>query len=421
MIDLNLLRKQPDLFRDALKKRGLGDGIVDDILAADEQRRKSLAELEALRNRRNVMSKEIGRMKNEAEREKHKMEVREINTRIEALYKTVGDIEARRDSLLAQVPNTPDPDVPLGKDENENVVVKTVGEPRQFDFEPVPHWDLGPALGIIDFERGIKLAGSRFYVLDGAGARLQRALIQWMLDLHGAQGYREVYPPFLVKEQVMFGSAQLPKFRDNLYHDVERDAWLVPTAEVPVTGLHADEILEAKQLPLNYVAYTPCFRKEPMSAGRDVRGIKRVYQFDKVEMYKFCLPENSEKELETLLAHAEETCKALGIAYRVKMLCTGDLGFAARKTYDVEMWAPGCNEWLEVSSCSNVGDFQARRANIRFRREPGGKTEFVHTLNGSGLALPRTLIAVMENYQQKDGRIVVPEVLRPYAKMDVIR
>lgn len=421
MIDLNLLRKQPDLFRDALKKRGLGDGIVDDILAADEQRRKSLAELEALRNRRNVMSKEIGRMKNEAEREKHKMEVREINTRIEALDKTVGDIEARRDSLLAQVPNTPDPDVPLGKDENENVVVKTVGEPRQFDFEPVPHWDLGPALGIIDFERGIKLAGSRFYVLDGAGARLQRALIQWMLDLHGAQGYREVYPPFLVKEQVMFGSAQLPKFRDNLYHDVERDAWLVPTAEVPVTGLHADEILEAKQLPLNYVAYTPCFRKEPMSAGRDVRGIKRVYQFDKVEMYKFCLPENSEKELETLLAHAEETCKALGIAYRVKMLCTGDLGFAARKTYDVEMWAPGCNEWLEVSSCSNVGDFQARRANIRFRREPGGKTEFVHTLNGSGLALPRTLIAVMENYQQKDGRIVVPEVLRPYAKMDVIR
>lgn len=421
MIDLNLLRKQPDLFRDALKKRGLGDGIVDDILAADEQRRKSLAELEALRNRRNVMSKEIGRMKNEAEREKHKMEVREINTRIEALDKTVGDIEARRDSLLAQVPNTPDPDVPLGKDENENVVVKTVGEPRQFDFEPVPHWDLGPALGIIDFERGIKLAGSRFYVLDGAGARLQRALIQWMLDLHGAQGYREVYPPFLVKEQVMFGSAQLPKFRDNLYHDVERDAWLVPTAEVPVTGLHADEILEAKQLPLNYVAYTPCFRKEPMSAGRDVRGIKRVYQFDKVEMYKFCLPENSEKELETLLAHAEETCKALGIAYRVKMLCTGDLGFAARKTYDVEMWAPGCNEWLEVSSCSNVGDFQARRANIRFRREPGGKTEFVHTLNGSGLALPRTLIAVMENYQQKDGRIVVPEVLRPYAKMDVIQ
>ncbi len=421
MIDIGIIRKQPDRVRDSLKRRGQDAGIVDQILAADEERRTKLPELEKHRNTRNVMSKEIGRMKDEVERHAGKLRVGNINNLIEALERDVAEIDKRLHKLLAEMPNIPDDDVPFGKGENENVVVKTAGEPRKFDFEPVPHWDLGPALGVIDFERGVKLAGSRFYVLSGAGARLQRALIQWMLDLHSAQGYREVYPPFLVKEQVMFGSAQLPKFRDNLYHDAERDAWLVPTAEVPLTGLHADEILDARQLPLPYVAYTPCFRKEPMSAGRDVRGIKRVYQFDKVEMYKFCLPENSEKELETLLGHAEETCKALGIAYRVKMLCTGDLGFAARKTYDVEMWAPGCNEWLEVSSCSNVGDFQARRANIRFRREPGGKTEFVHTLNGSGLGLPRTLIAVMENYQQKDGSIVVPEVLRPYAKMDVIR
>ncbi|MBI3913038.1 MAG: serine--tRNA ligase, partial [Chloroflexi bacterium] len=307
------------------------------------------------------------------------------------------------------------------EDESKNVIIKTVGEPRKFDFDPAAHWDLGPALGIIDFERGIKLAGSRFYVLRDAGAKLQRALIQWMLDLHDAQGYREVYPPFMVREQILFGAGQLPKFRDNLFRDYERDAWMVPTAEVPITGMHADEILDAAQLPLNYVAYTPCFRKEPMSAGKDVRGIKRGFQFDKVEMYKFCLPENSEAELETLLKHAEETAAALGFMYRVKSLCTGDLGFAAHKTYDIEVWAPGCNEWLEVSSCSNVGEFQARRANIRMRRAAGARTEFPHTLNGSGLGLPRTLIAVMENYQQKDGSLVVPEVLRAYVKADVIR
>ncbi len=321
----------------------------------------------------------------------------------------------------SQVPNIPDDDVPFGKDDSENLVMRQVGEPQKFDFTPVPHWDLGPALGIIDFERGIKLAGSRFYVLQNAGAKLQRALIQWMLDLHGAQGYREIYPPFMVKEAVIYGAGQLPKFRDNLYHDVEKDAWMVPTAEVPLTGLHQDEIIDGEKLPLHYVAYTPCFRKEPLSAGKDVRGIKRGFQFDKVEMYKFCLPENSAAELEALRQDAEDTVAALGIPYRVKILCTGDIGFAARKTYDIEVWAPGCDEWLEVSSCSNVGDFQARRANIRFRREAGAKTEFVHTLNGSGLGLPRTLIAVMENYQQKDGSIVVPEVLRPYVKMDVIR
>jgi len=427
MFDLRLIREQPDRVRESLRRRGQDTASVDQILAADEERRKALAELEALRAQRNTASKEIGRMtkvtsvKEDAEREARKAQVREINARIETLEKTVNDVEARLNALLAEVPNLPDDDVPFGKDDSENVVIKNVGEPRAFDFEPVPHWDLGPALGILDFDRGIRLAGSRFYVLTGAGAKLQRAVIQWMLDLHLAQGYREVYLPFMVKEQVVFASGQLPKFRDNLYHDIERDAWMVPTAEVPLTSMHAGEIIDAKQLPLNYVAYTPCFRKEAMSAGKDVRGIKRGFQFDKVEMYKFCLPENSAGELEALRENAEEICRLLQIPYRVKILCTGDIGFAARKTYDLEMWAPGCNEWLEVSSCSNVGDFQARRANARFRRETGAKTEFVHTLNGSGLALPRTMIAIMENYQQKDGSIVIPEVLRDYVKQDIIR
>jgi seryl-tRNA synthetase len=421
MFDLKLIRENPDRVREMLSQRGDAAARVDAILAADEERRKSLADLEALRNQRNTMSKEIGRMKDDAEREAKKGQVREINARSDALEKRVSEVEARLNDLLAVMPSLPDADVPVGKDDGENVVVKTVGAPRPFDFAPAPHWDLGPALGIIDFERGVKLAGSRFYVLSGAGARLQRALIQWMLDTHLAQGYREMYLPFLVKEQIIFGAGQLPKFRDNLYRDFERDAWMVPTAEIPLTGLHAGEILDGKKLPLNYVAYTPCFRKEAMSAGKDVRGIKRGFQFDKVEMYKYCLPENSEAELETLRENAEEICRLLDIAYRVKVLCTGDIGFAARKTYDLEMWAPGQNEWLEVSSCSNVGDFQARRSNVRFRREAGAKTEFVHTLNGSGLALPRTMIAIMENYQQKDGSIVVPEVLRPYMKTDVIR
>ena len=430
MFDLKLIREQPERVREMLRSRGDDAARVDAILSADEARRKSLADLEALRNQRNTMSKEIGKtlaphasagVKDDAAREAKKAQVREINARSDVLEKSVNEVETRLNDLLAVMPNRPDADVPFGKDDSENVVIKTIGEPRPFDFTPVPHWDLGPALGIIDFERGIKLAGSRFYVLSGAGSRLQRAVIQWMLDTHLAQGYREMYLPFMVKEQIVYGAGQLPKFRDNLYRDVERDAWMVPTAEIPLTGLHAGEILDAKNLPLHYVAYTPCFRKEQMSAGKDVRGIKRGFQFDKVEMYKYCLPENSEAELETLRENAEEICRLLGIAYRVKVLCTGDIGFAARKTYDLEMWAPGQNEWLEVSSCSNVGDFQARRSNIRFRREVGAKTEFVHTLNGSGLALPRTMIAIMENYQQKDGSIVVPEVLRPYMKMDVIR
>ncbi len=420
MLDIHLIRTQPDVVRESLAKRQMDTAVVDRILALDEERRKTLAELEALRAQRNSISKEIGRMKDEAGREAKKQEVRDINSRSDGLEARVKEVEAQLQAEVYTVPNIPDPDVPFGKDDSENIVLRTMGTPREFDFTPLPHWDLGPALGIMNFEQGIKLAGTRFYVLSGAGARLERALITWMLDTHIGQGYREEYLPFMVREEVMLGAGQLPKFRDNLYHDAERDAWFVPTAEVPLTNLHRDEILEPGTLPLNYTAYTPCFRKEPMSAGRDVRGIKRGFQFDKVEMYKFCLPEESEKELDRMLADVEGTVQQLDIPYRIKLLCTGDLGFGSAKTFDVELWAPGQGEWLEVSSSSNVRDFQARRANIRFRRERGAKPEFVHTLNGSGVALPRTVIAVMENYQQKDGSIVVPEVLRPYMKMDKI-
>ncbi|MCD5412783.1 MAG: serine--tRNA ligase, partial [Dehalococcoidia bacterium] len=299
--------------------------------------------------------------------------------------------------------------------------VRSWGEPKSFDFEPAPHWKLGESLGIIDFDRGVKLSGTRFYVLKGLGARLQRGLISFMLDLHTTEhGYQEVYPPFMVKRECMVGTGNLPKFTDNLYHDEEDDFWFVPTAEVPITNLHRDEIILPGILPIYYVAYTACFRREKMSAGKDTRGIKRGHQFDKVELYKFTEPSASDQELEKLVNDAEQVCRKLGIPYRVKQLCTAELGFAATKAYDIEMWAPGCGEWLEVSSCSNCGDFQARRANIRYRPSPDAKPQFVHTLNGSGLALPRVLAAIMENYQQADGSIIIPDVLQPYVRQKVI-
>ena len=342
-------------------------------------------------------------------------EMRDFGEDISPLEGKLQEIEADLHQLMLQVPNMPHPSVPEGPDESHNVEVRSEGAPREFDFEPLPHWDLGEALGIIDFERGVKLAGSRFYVLKGLGARLQRALISWMLDLHVQEhGYSEVYPPFLVREEIMWGSAQLPKFWDNLYRDAEEDYWLIPTAEVPLTNLYRDEILPPDSLPIRHVAYTPCFRREKFSAGRDTRGIKRGHQFDKVEMYRFSAPEDSYQALEEMVANAEEVCRRLEIPHRVVEMCTGDLGFIAAKKYDVEMWAPGVGEWLEVSSCSNCEAFQARRAKIRFRREPGGKPKHVHTLNGSGLALPRTMIAIMENYQEADGSITVPEALRSY-------
>jgi seryl-tRNA synthetase len=340
--------------------------------------------------------------------------MKQVGDRIAALDEEVRTTEEELHRALAAIPNLPDPRTPVGRDENENVVLRASGEPNKMDFEPQAHWDLGPALGIINFEQGARMSGTRFYVLHGAGARLQRALISWMLDLHIRQGYREVYPPFLVRGEALFAAGQLPKFADNLYHDAEEDLWMVPTAEVPLTNLHAGEILEAGRLPLNYTAYTACFRREKMSAGRDVRGIKRVHQFDKVELYKLCLPEAADSELEKMLSDAEQACVQLRLTYRVKQLCTGDLGFCATRTYDLEVWAPGVGEWLEVSSISHCGDFQARRAGIRYRPEKGTKRELVHTLNGSGLALPRTMIAVMENYQTADGNIAVPEALQPW-------
>ena len=413
MLDINLIREQPDLVREALEKRQMSPVSVDKILVLDEERRSLIQEVETMRSERNTVSKEIGRMKDKDARQAKIDAMRLLGQKIDAVDEDLTQVEEKLEKLLAEIPNIPDPEVPVGVDDSDNVVLRTIGELPVFDFDPKPHWDLGPELGIIDFERGVKLAGSRFYVLSGPGAMLQRALVFWMVGLHIRQGYLEKYPPYMVREEILYGSGQLPKFKDNLYRDVEEDLWMVPTAEVPLTGLHMDEILEEDQLPLHYTAYTACFRREKMSAGRDVRGIKRGHQFDKVEMYTYCKPETSADEHEKMVRDAEETAAELGLPYRVLLQSTGDLGFGSHKTYDIEVWAPGCGEWLEVSSISNDGDFQARRAGIRYRPEDGKGTRFVHTLNGSGLGMPRTLIAVLENYQQADGSILIPEVLRP--------
>jgi seryl-tRNA synthetase len=422
MLDINIIREQPDVVRKALADRQDETSPVDQILELDQQRRQTIQQAESLKAERNAVSKEIGKAKDPAERQSKIEAMRRVGERISQLDEILHKVEEELNAILAGIPNIPDARTPYGKDDSENVVLRGVGEITEFDFEPKAHWDLGPALGILDFEQGVKITGSRFYVLSGPGARLQRALIAWMLDLHIRQGYTEKYTPFMVKERTMFSSGQLPKFKDNLYHDVEDDLWMVPTAEVPLTGLHIDDVLEETSLPRFYTAYTPCFRREKMSAGRDVRGIKRGHQFDKVEMYIYCKPEESDLMHEKMLADAEQTCVELGLTYRVKRLCTGDLGFGARMTYDIEVWAPGEQEWLEVSSVSNVGDFQARRANIKYRPADGGKLRLVHTLNGSGLGMPRTLIAVLENYQQADGSVVVPQVLRPWmGGIEVIR
>jgi len=417
MIDLRYIRQHPDEVKEALRKLH-AEAPIDEILELDADRRDILQELEALRHKRKVASKQIGKMQDLDQRQPLIDEMRAVGERISDLEDRLRDVSHRLRQALYLVPNLPHSSVPVGVDENENVVIRQEGEPKtegDFGFKPLPHWELGPRLGILDFERGVKLSGSRFYVMLGLGSRLQRALIQWMLDFHVEKhGYTEVYLPFIVKEECMWGAGQLPKFIGNIYHDVEDDLWLVGTAEIPLTNLHRDEILEASELPKNYVAYTPCFRREKFSAGRDVRGIKRGHQFDKVEMYKFTKPDESYEEFEQLVDDAEDICRALNIPHRVAEMVTGDLGFTAAKKYDVEMWAPGCGEWLEVSSCSNCEDFQARRTEVRYRPEPGAKAEHVHTLNGSGLALPRTVIAILENYQQADGSVAVPEVLRPW-------
>jgi seryl-tRNA synthetase len=428
MLDMTFIREHPDQVREALVKLNT-EAPIDDILELDRARRELLQEVEALRAERNAGSKEIGALMREGRRDEAealKGRMSEIGDRIGELDEDLRQVDADLYQKQLWVPNMPHPSVPVGPDESHNVLVRQEGQPKSaadYGFEPLPHWDLGPVLGIIDLERGGKLSGSRFYILKGAGARLQRALIQWMLNYHiEVHGYTEIYPPYMVRREMMVAAGQLPKFGENIYHDAEEDYWFIGTAEIPLTNLHRDEILDADQLPLNYVAYTACFRREKMSAGRDVRGIKRGHQFDKVEMYKLVPPETSYDELERLVSDAEDICRELDIPHRVIEMCSGDLGFHAAKKYDLELWAPGAGEWLEVSSCSNVGDFQARRANIRFRRQPGAKPEFVHTLNGSGLALPRVMIAVMENYQQPDGTILVPEALRPYmGGLEVIR
>jgi len=420
MIDIKIVRENPQLLKDALERRNMDISVVDELARIDEEWRARLTQVEDLKAERNAASKEIGATKDKGEREQKIAAMREVGDRIAAMDEAVKGLEEKVQALIETIPNIPDESVPLGKDESENIVLRTVRDIPSYDFEPLPHCELGPKLGIIDFDQGVKIPGSRFYVLNGAGARLQRALIAWMLDLHGRQGYKEKYTPFMVKGETLYASGQLPKFADNLYRDHEEDLWMVPTAEVPLTGIHMGDFIEGERLPLCYTAYTPCFRREKMSAGRDVRGIKRGHQFDKVEMYVYCKPERSMEEFKMMVADAEETCKELGLTYRILQLCTGDLGFNARITYDIEVWAPGCQEWLEVSSVSNVGNFQARRANIKYI-DAEGRKDYLHTLNGSGLGLPRTLIAVMETYQQADGSIRVPEVLKPWmGGIDVI-
>lgn len=417
MLDIKDIRENPDKYREGYARLFEDVAVIDELLALDEQRRAYLQDVERMRNERNVGSKAIGRSREAAEREARIREMSHLNDQLAGQEEALRQAEERLTTRLYELPNLPHESVPVGRGEAENVVTKEWGHKRDFDFEPKPHWEIGAQLGIIDFERGVKISGTRFYILKGAGARLQRALITWMLDLHQEEhGYSEVYPPFMVREHCLYGTGQLPKFGENLYRDAEEDFYWVPTAEVPVTNMYANEILPDAQLPIRHVAYTPCFRREQMSAGRDVRGIKRGHQFDKVEMVIFSRPEESMAELERLMRSAEAVCEQLDIPYHRLQMVTGDLSFTAAVKYDIEMWAPGSGEYLEVSSCSNFGDFQARRANIRYRPEPGTPPRFVHTLNGSGLALPRTLIAILENYQQADGSVVIPPVLRPYMR-----
>ena len=420
MIDIKLIRDNPEVVYLAMEKRGEGRSEVDEIIELDNSYRQILKEAESLRARRNDVSKQISMMKQKPPGLIAVM--RQVGDRITQIEAESGLLSAKLEDRLLRLPNLPADDVPVGKDSQDNVEVRSWGKLPDFTFTPLPHWELGEKLGIIDFQRGVKLSGTRFYVLRGQGAQLQRALINFMLDLHiNSHGYKEIFPPFMVKKESLLGSGNLPKFADNLYHDAEEDYWFIPTAEVPLTNLHRDEILATGTLPIYYAAHTSCFRREKMAAGKDTRGIKRGHQFEKVEMYKFVEPATSDGELDKLTHDAEDICQKLGLPYHVIQLCTGDMGFAAAKTFDIEIWSAGCREWLEVSSCSNCGDFQARRANIRYRPDPEAKPRLVHTLNGSGLALPRVMIAVMENYQREDGSISVPAVLQPYMNTAIIR
>lgn len=421
MLDARFVRENIDAVRDALGKRGY-DIDLSGFLSLEEERLRLLRESEELRNRRNVVSEEIGRLKRQGQKADDLIaEMKAVSERIKEIEDTLKGLEDKAGAFLLNLPNIPHESVPVGKDETENVEVRRWGEPANFDFEPLNHWDIAETLDIIDFERGAKIAGARFSVMKGAGARLERALMNFMLDLNTSKGYKEIFPPILVNRESMTGTGQLPKFADELFRTVDPEFYLIPTAEVPVTNIHRDEILKESDLPIYYTAYTPCFRREAGSYGKDVRGLIRQHQFNKVELVKFVKPEDSYDELESLTRDAEDILQRLGLPYRVVALCTGDLGFAAAKTYDLEVWLPGQNRYREISSCSNFEDFQARRANIRFRREGKKGTEFVHTLNGSGLAIGRTVVAILENYQQRDGTVVIPEALRPYMGIDVIK
>jgi seryl-tRNA synthetase len=414
VIDIRIIRERPDEVRHALELLNTS-APIERIIELDTERRRMVTEVDQLKAARNEGSKAVAKAKDSDERNRLIAEMKQVGDDITAMDAQITAVDAELNGLLLQVPNMPLPEVPVGKDDSDNVVVRTVGEIAERDFTVRPHWETGVELGIIDFERGVKIAGSRMYVLKGLGARLQRAIIAWMLDLHiKKHGYSEVYPPYLVMGEMLVGTGNLPKFGDALFKDYLEDRWMIPTAEVPVTNLYRDEILDERQLPVYHVAYTPCFRREQLSAGRDVRGIKRGYQFDKVEMVKFVHPDQSSAEHERLIQEAADVCEALKLPYRVVQMCTGDLSFTAANKVDLEVWAPGSQEWLEVSSCSNFRDFQARRANLRFRPDGGGRPQFLHTLNGSGLALPRTMIAIMETYQNPDGSFDIPEALLPY-------
>jgi seryl-tRNA synthetase len=414
MVDIRVIRENPEEVRARIATKGV-DVPIEEILALDEQRRMLITDVEQIKAERNEGSKLVGRTRDADERNRLIAEMKTLGDRIGEIDTKVRAVDAALNDLLLGVPNLPDPDVPVGPDASANVVASEGGRKREFAFTPRPHWEIAEDLGIIDFERGVKVAGTRGYVLRGDGAKLQRALVQWMLEVHTTRhGYSEVEPPYQVLGEMLVGTGNLPKFADTLFHDAEEDKWLIPTAEVPITNLYRDEILSAEQLPIYHVAATPCFRREQISAGRDVRGIKRVYQFEKVEMVKFAHPDHSDEELRRLMDEAIHIVDQLCLPYRVLDLSTGDMTFGSAHTFDIETWAPGSDEWLEISSCSLFRDFQSRRANLRFRPEGGGRPQFLHTLNGSGLALPRTIIAIIENNQRVDGTIEIPEVLRPY-------
>lgn len=425
MLDIKFVRENPDLVDKSCESRQNAHWDREKFFELDEGRRSVIAEVESLQAERNAVSKQIGLLMREGKKEEAeaaKEQVAANKDRIAELDQRRGEVEEELTALVAAIPNIPDASVPYGKDDSDNPEVRKWGEPTQFDFEPKAHWDLGPELGMIDFDRGVKLAGTRFYLLGGMGARMERALINFMIDTHNQAGFKEWWPPVITNQDSLFGTGQLPKFEEDLYH-VQPDLYLIPTAEVQLTNIHRDEILDASQLPLLYTAFTPCFREEAGSAGRDTRGIIRVHQFDKVEMVKFAKPEDSMNQLESMVQEAEKILQLLGLPYHVVTLCTGDIGFSACKCYDIEVWLPSYNAYKEISSCSNCWDFQARRANIRYKDPAEFKgTRLVHTLNGSGLAVGRTMAAIMENYQNADGSVTVPEALRPYmGGIEVIR